>query len=86
MLSAHKEQLDRLAAKLLEKEVIFKDDLIEVLGPRPWEEEIKPVEIEKTVEEGLPKATPESSNEVSVDNDEIKPVDPIAESPASSNE
>jgi cell division protease FtsH len=41
LLSAHKDQLDQLASKLLEKEVIFKDDLIEVLGPRQWEEEAK---------------------------------------------
>ncbi len=41
LLSAHKGQLDQLAGKLLEKEVIFKDDLIEVLGPRQWEEEAK---------------------------------------------
>jgi ATP-dependent metalloprotease FtsH len=35
LLSSHREQLDKLAAKLLEKEVIFKDDLEEVLGIRP---------------------------------------------------
>jgi len=47
LLSSHREQLDRLAKKLLEKEVIFKDDLEEILGPRPWKErnpanELKP--------------------------------------------
>jgi len=36
-----------LSAKLLEKEVIFKDDLEEILGPRQWKErnpanELKP--------------------------------------------
>ena len=47
LLNSHREQLDRLAAKLLEKEVIFKDDLEEILGPRQWKErnpanELKP--------------------------------------------
>lgn len=44
LLSAHKYQLDQLAGKLLEKEIIFKDDLIEVLGPRQWEEEAKVID------------------------------------------
>ncbi len=36
ILSAHKDKLDRLAQRLLEKEVIFKDDLEEILGKRQW--------------------------------------------------
>ncbi len=36
ILSANKEKLDRLAQRLLEKEVIFKDDLEEILGARQW--------------------------------------------------
>ena len=47
LLGGHRSELDKLAAKLLEKEVIFKDDLEEILGPRQWKErnpanEIKP--------------------------------------------
>jgi len=41
MLFTHREQLDQLAAILLEKEVIFKDDLEAILGPRQWGEELK---------------------------------------------
>jgi len=41
MLSKHRDQLDQLAAILLEKEVIFKDDLEAILGPRQWGEEMK---------------------------------------------
>jgi hypothetical protein len=37
-LMAHKEKLDMLAKKLLDKEVIFKDDLEEILGVRKWAE------------------------------------------------
>lgn len=36
LLSANKEKLDALSQRLLEKEVIFKDDLVEILGPRAW--------------------------------------------------
>jgi cell division protease FtsH len=36
LLMAHKEKLDSLARKLLDKEVIFKDDLEEILGARKW--------------------------------------------------
>jgi ATP-dependent metalloprotease FtsH len=36
LLTANKEKLDALAKKLLDKEVIFKDDLEEILGARMW--------------------------------------------------
>jgi cell division protease FtsH len=59
LLTSHREQLDRLAAKLLEKEVIFKDDLEEILGPRQWKErnpanELKPENETKPGIEPLP--------------------------------
>lgn len=44
LLNDHREQLEIIAAKLLEKEVLFKDDLVELIGKRPFEpakEEIK---------------------------------------------
>jgi len=36
LLSSHRDQLDQLAKRLLEREVIFKDDLVEILGERKW--------------------------------------------------
>jgi cell division protease FtsH len=36
LLTTNKEKLDALAKKLLDKEVIFKDDLEEILGARKW--------------------------------------------------
>ena len=36
ILSDNREKLVRLAEILLEKEVIFKEDLIEIFGPRPF--------------------------------------------------
>jgi ATP-dependent metalloprotease FtsH len=37
LLLAHRDKLDQLAKKLLDKEVIFKDDLEEILGKRIWD-------------------------------------------------
>ncbi|TCI85413.1 ATP-dependent zinc metalloprotease FtsH [Tenacibaculum sp. M341] len=39
ILDQHRDKLDILAQKLLEKEVIFKDDLVEIFGKRPFETE-----------------------------------------------
>jgi cell division protease FtsH len=36
LLTQHKDQLDRLAKRLLEKEVIFKEDLEDIFGKRKW--------------------------------------------------
>lgn len=47
LLGENRDKLDLLAAKLLEKEVIFKEDLLEIFGKRPWDpehEEVKPVD------------------------------------------
>ncbi|CAM3171695.1 ATP-dependent zinc metalloprotease FtsH [Kaistella daneshvariae] len=40
ILSDNKDKLDALAAKLLEKEVIFREDLEEVFGQRAWDPEL----------------------------------------------
>ena len=46
ILTENKDKLTALAEKLLEKEVIFKDDLIEIFGSRIWDkEEEKKVEV-----------------------------------------
>ena len=39
ILDNNKEKLTVLAELLLEKEVIFKDDLVKIFGVRPFEEE-----------------------------------------------
>ncbi|MFZ9027553.1 MAG: ATP-dependent zinc metalloprotease FtsH [Crocinitomicaceae bacterium] len=39
ILTDNQDKLQRLAEKLLEKEVIFKEDLIEIFGKRPWDKE-----------------------------------------------
>ena len=48
ILKKNKNKLSSLASRLLEKEVIFKEDLIKILGERPF---IKEVEVTKEVKE-----------------------------------
>lgn len=55
ILTDNRDKLDRLAAKLIEKEVIFKEDLEEILGKRPYEEEKS--ELENAVPSDLEKHT-----------------------------
>ena len=38
LIRSHKGKLNKLATRLLEKEVIFKDDIVNILGNRPFEE------------------------------------------------
>ena len=47
LLGENREKLERLATLLLEREVIFREDLEEIFGKRPWDKE----------EEKLPQAT-----------------------------
>jgi cell division protease FtsH len=42
LLTEKREELERLAKMLLEKEVLQKDDLIEMFGKRPWDKEEAP--------------------------------------------
>ena len=48
MLRKHKKKLSELAEHLLEKEVIFKDDLVSIFGKRPFEKEEAAEEKDKT--------------------------------------
>ena len=43
IIKSHKGKLNKLATRLLDKEVIFKDDLIRILGNRPFAEKKEPV-------------------------------------------
>ena len=43
IIKSHKAKLNKLANRLLEKEVIFKDDLISILGTRPFAEKTETV-------------------------------------------
>lgn len=58
ILRENKDKLTKLAERLLEKEVIFKDDLEEIFGKRPFEKETQP----EVSQEGT-EITPENKEE-----------------------
>lgn len=59
MLANNREKLDQLANLLLEKEVIFKENVEEIFGKRPWdkEEEKKEEEVEASPAEAPTEST-----------------------------
>lgn len=57
LLLSHREQLDQLASQLYEKEVLFREDLERIYGPRPWEEK----KTEETTETSEASETPDAS-------------------------
>jgi cell division protease FtsH len=71
ILTTHKEQLLALAEKLVEKEVIYREDLEELFGQRPYEEERKadqyvPPKKEDAQENVKPSENPETESKPDV--------------------
>jgi ATP-dependent metalloprotease FtsH len=71
ILTTHKDQLLALAEKLVEKEVIYREDLEELFGQRPYEEERKadqyvPPKKEEAQEEVKPSENPETESKPDV--------------------
>ena len=58
ILKENKDKLTKLAERLLEKEVIFKDDLVEIFGKRPFEKETQSEGSQEEIE-----VTPENKEE-----------------------
>ncbi len=58
ILLKHKEELTKLAATLLEKEVIFRDDVEEIFGKRPWDDQ----EEDKDILEAISKVNLSAQN------------------------
>ncbi|GAB5416161.1 MAG: ATP-dependent zinc metalloprotease FtsH [Crocinitomicaceae bacterium] len=77
LLRNNKEKLEQLANKLLEKEVIFKEDLVAIFGERPWD--IKPAEAvkEAVLSEEEPIRVPDvpRMGDTTVDKEENKDTD-----------
>ena len=72
MLANNREKLDQLANLLLEKEVIFKENVEEIFGKRPWdkeEEKKKEKEVEASPAEAPTESTTEAKAQIS---DEVK--------------
>lgn len=64
ILSENKDKLKALADKLLTSEVIFKEDLIEIFGKRPWDKEETPLIAETVMEEKIEES---ENNETEID-------------------
>jgi cell division protease FtsH len=75
ILENNKEKLTILAELLLEKEVIFKDDLIKIFGVRPFEEEFtESIESTESNESTEPTESKELSSTLEVDKEETNKV------------
>ena len=75
ILENNKEKLTILAELLLEKEVIFKDDLIKIFGVRPFEEEsTESIESTESNESTEPNESKELSSTLEVDKEETNKV------------
>lgn len=93
LLSENKDKLAKLADKLLEKEVIFKEDLIEIFGDRPWKVEdatiVKPEE--NDMQPSNPQVVAQDEPETQPETDpgtepEVTPPDSPEEMPSPSDE
>lgn len=65
LLGEHKDQLEQVAGRLLTSEVIFKEDLEDVFGKRPWDPEPEQTQPEVTAESvaELPETAPENPSD-----------------------
>ncbi len=70
VLTDNRDKLDQLANILLEKEVIFKENVEEIFGKRPWDKEEptegEATEVEVTEVETAEKEAPKEGEEVAV--------------------
>jgi len=65
ILTDHKDKLDALANKLLEKEVIFREDLEEIFGRRAWDPELTENPVQNAPQPDLPEVVaPESGTQI----------------------
>jgi len=64
ILHDNKDKLDALASKLLEKEVIFREDLEEIFGKRAWDPELTEKPVQNAAENETEIAAPESGTQI----------------------
>lgn len=64
ILTENKDKLDALANKLLEKEVIFREDLEEIFGKRAWDPELTEKPVTNTI--------PEKDQQIALETPQIK--------------
>jgi cell division protease FtsH len=85
ILTENKDKLALLAEKLLTHEVIFKEDLVEIFGKRPWEKEEEPVaeivSVASEPEEEKPENEEQSSEETNTEANDSDQNDQTAAEP-----
>ncbi len=81
ILSENKDKLTLLAEKLLSAEVIFKEDLVDIFGKRPWEKEEDQIEFVATSEEPLIESSEDENSEEVSNSDEHETKDEDDKSP-----
>ena len=62
LLLSHREQLDELASQLYDKEVLFREDLERIYGPRPWESATTGTDESETADEADETDAPAADN------------------------
>jgi len=67
ILTEHKEKLTKLAHLLLDKEVIFKENLEEIFGKRAWQSQEEKMEAEKAAKNGQEPSSDETVTDSSKD-------------------
>jgi cell division protease FtsH len=84
LLTANKDKLTQLAEMLLEREVIFKEDLISIFGERPWKTKEEKIADETEIKIKLPNSDIFEPKDVKMDNEIDKtPVDVAPEKDSS---
>ena len=63
LLTKHKEKLSKLAEQLLDKEVIFKENLEEIFGKRPWKNQEEKIQEQKALEKNGTNVTEDTDKE-----------------------
>lgn len=69
LLSENRDKLNKLADTLLDKEVIFKENLVEIFGKRPWD-------TEDNTEDQVAEVVPEKTEDSNSEKDSTTDVDP----------
>lgn len=70
LLTENKDKLTALAEKLLQKEVIFKEDLVAIFGERPWDSLEPEEQIKEAAKEIISESSVESTSKIENTGDE----------------
>lgn len=70
ILEEHKDKLILLAEKLLTAEVLFKEDLVEIFGKRPWDKDEELLDAESSEISDLLETSPETSTHIDSESSE----------------